>query len=936
MVKGLFVICVLLLTASMTFGQGSIAGQVKDAKSGEAIIGANVVIKGTDTGAATDLDGNFLIAGVSEGVYTLQLSYITYKTHIIPDVRVETAKRVTLDVALSEDVSELDEVVITAARQVDTDYDLLKVLKENKLVVSGISAQQISRTLDRDAAQVIRRVPGVTVRANEFVNVRGLSERYNVVMLHNAYAPSVETDIRSFSFNIIPSSQLDQMLVFKSPAADLPGDFAGGVVKIFTKNIPEENGIQLDYSFQIRAGTTFNDFYHQQHNKRHFTGVNTGFYDLPTWFPADLRKVTGSSQETAGKSLKNLWTEEVQMAIPDQRFTLTFNRKFRIGGVDIGNVTAINYSNARATYNVKRSDFNGYDNVSNTSSPIYLYNDKQYNQHIRTGILFNWAFRFNDNHQVELKNLLNQNSADQFVTRTGVNFESGVNVANGAFDKSYRGIYSGQLLGHHKFFGGRTMVEWIGGYNHSSRNQPDYKRYRSDIDPITGERTLFVPVGAAAAEFLGRFFSELTENSISGALSVNHQLGFRTDEQLNPSFKAGMFYEVKERDFAARNIGYVRASSSSFDQSLLKLSIGELFAPANINNTTGIKIDEQSNPSDNYSASNQLLACYGLAEVPITQKLRTSFGLRVENNTQSLHSASFTNDPVNVEYPITSVLPSANMSFNITEKSLVRLTYGKTVNRPEFRELAPFGFYDFNFNFTNKGNPNLTIAEIQNLDLRWEFYPGKLEVVNVGVFYKSFLNPIETVFNPGSGSLGAKSFTYQNAQSATNYGIEVELKKSLEDLTGSPFVDRFSVLFNGALIRSNIELGSAISAGQSDARPLQGQAPYMANAGLFYDDIESGWQISALYNIVGKNIAFVGFDDYPDLYLMPRHQLDFTIYKRMGERLDLKFGVSDVLNQEMLILQDADRDGKLSRGKDQQLQGFKPGQLFSAGFSLRL
>jgi outer membrane receptor for ferrienterochelin and colicin len=936
MLKGLPVLAIALLSSCMALGQGSIAGHVKDAKTGEAIIGANVVIKGTETGAATDLEGNFQITGVSEGTYSIQVSFVTYKTHVIPDVRVETAKRVTLDIVLSEDISELEEVVVTAARQVDTDYDLLKAIKENKLVVSGISAQQISRTLDRDAAQVIRRVPGVTIRGNEFVNVRGLGERYNVVMLHNAYAPSVETDIRSFSFSIIPSSQLDQMLVFKSPAADLPGDFAGGVIKIFTKNIPEENGIQVDYSFQIRSGTTFKDFHHQQHNKQHFTGVNTGFYDLPSWFPADLRKVTGNSQETAGKSLKNLWTEETSVAIPDQRLALTFNHKFKIGSVEIGNITAINYSNARATYNVKRSDFNGYDQVSSTSSPIYIYNDNQYNQYIRTGILFNWAFRFSDSHQIEFKNLLNQNSTDQFVERTGINFESGVNVANGAFDKSYRGIYSGQLVGHHKFFGGRTMVEWLGGYNHSNRNQPDYKRYRSDIDVLTGEKTLFVPVGAAAAEFLGRFYSDLIESSISGGISVNHQIAFRSDAELNPAFKAGMFYEVKDREFAARNIGYVRASSSSFDQSLLKRSIGELFAPQNINNTTGVKIDEQSNPSDNYSASNKLLAVYGVADVPVTERLKTSFGVRVENNTQSLRSASFTNDPINVEYPITSVLPSANMSFNLTDASLIRVAYGKTVNRPEFRELAPFGFYDFNFNFTNKGNPNLTISEIQNVDLRWEYYPGKLEVFNVGFFYKSFRNPIETVFNPGSGSLGAKSFTYQNAQSATNYGIEVELKKSLKDLTSSRIMDRLSVLFNGALIRSNIELGSAISAGQSNERPLQGQAPYIVNAGLFYDHIESGLQINALYNVVGKNIAFVGFDDYPDLYLMPRHQLDLTVNKRVSEKIELKFGVSDILNQDMFILQDGDKDGKLKKDKDQQIQKFKPGQLFSAGISMRL
>lgn len=925
----------LLLISLTAVGQGSITGTVKDSRTSEAIIGANVVIQGTTTGSATDLDGNFTIPNLAEGTYTLQVSYVAYKTHLVQDVQVETARKVSIDITLSEDVSELDEVVVKAARQVDTDFDLLKTIKENKLVVSGISAQQISRTLDRDAAQVIRRVPGVTIRGNEFVNVRGLSERYNVVTLHNAYAPSVETDIRSFSFTIIPSSQLDQMLVFKSPSADLPGDFAGGVIKIFTKSIPEENSIQFDYSTQVRAGTTFNDFYHQQRSKLHFTGFNTGTYDLPSYFPADLRKVTGSSQENAGRALKNLWTEEKGIAIPDQRFTLTFNRKFKIGKVDVGNITAVNYSNSFATYAVTRSDFNGFNVDSGTQSPIYLYNDQQYNQSVRAGVLFNWAFKFSDNHQVEFKNLLNQNSNDQFVNRTGVNFESGVNVDNGAFDKSYRSIYSGQMLGKHKFFGGRTTVDWMGGYNQSNRNQPDYKRYRADIDGVTGERTLFVPVGAAAAEFLGRFYSNLNEHGYTGGVSVNHQFGFKKDPQMSPSLKLGAFVENKERDFKARNIGYIRANSATFDQSLLHGSIGDLFNRKNINSTTGIKIDEQSNPSDNYNASNQLLAFYAMGDVPISSKVKTSFGVRVENNTQALNSATFTNDPVHVKYPITSVLPSANLSYNFSDRSLIRTAYGKTVNRPEFRELAPFGFYDFNFNFTNKGNPNLTIAEIHNADIRYEFYPSKLESISVGVFYKYFSNPIETVFNPGSGSLGAKSFTYQNARNASNYGAEVEVKKSLEGVTSSAFLDRVSVLVNAAFIKSNIELGSAISAGQSNKRPLQGQAPYIFNAGVFYTNDEQGLQVNLLHNVVGKNIIFVGFEDYPDLYMMPRHQVDLLVNKRLGEHFDLKVGISDILNQPMMILQDGNKDGKLESSKDQVIQKFKPGQLFSIGFSMR-
>src|SRR6478736_1029062 len=214
------------LVSLHAFSQGSIAGKIKDAKTGEALIGANVVIQGTTIGAATDVDGAFELPSVKEGTYNLQISYVTYKAHIISDVVVETGKRVTLDdIVLHEDASELQEVVVTVGRHTDTDFELIRSIKDSKVVVVGITSEQISKSLDRDAAQVLKRVPGITIKDDQFIISRGLAERYNPVMLHNTYAPSVETDVRSFSFQTIPSSQLDRMLVYKSPAADIPGDF---------------------------------------------------------------------------------------------------------------------------------------------------------------------------------------------------------------------------------------------------------------------------------------------------------------------------------------------------------------------------------------------------------------------------------------------------------------------------------------------------------------------------------------------------------------------------------------------------------------------------------------------------------------------------------------------------------------------------------------
>jgi len=929
-----FTIFSLLFTLAC-IAQGSIAGVIKDAASGEPIIGANVSIKGSLIGATTDIDGSYSIPNLPEGVYTLEVTYITYKTHIIPNVKVETAKKITVDIDLKEDVSELKEVEVTGTRRTDTDFEMVKLIRESKMITVGVTAEQIGKTLDRDAAQVLRRVPGITIRGDQFVQIRGLSERYNAVMLHNAYAPSVETDVRSFSFATLPSSQLDKMVVYKSPAADIPGDFAGGVVKVFTKSIPDENSFIIDYSTQVRLGTTFTDFYHQPYNSGHFTGFNTGYYSLPSTFPASLAGASDATLLSAGQSLKNLWGKEKSVATPDQRIALTSSRKFKIGKMSVGNITAVTYSNSFATYNIERNDFNTYNQDLKQSAIIYHFDNKQYNQQIRVGMLFNWAFKLDDNNLIEFKNLYNQSSNDQFTDRDAIVFESGSLQKNGAFDKVYRGIYSGQLLGTHALFDKQTSIEWMASYNNSNRNQPDYKRYRTDIDPDSKIAQLYIQNGVSP-DYMGRFYSNMKEKGYSAGLSVKQQFRSKGDPLLSPELKAGVFFEGKDRDFTSRNLGFVRATYQ-FDPNLLYKSISEIFDPQNINNTTGIQIGERSNPNDNYTASNMLMAYYLMASVPIGKKIKIDAGVRVEDNVQKLNSFFFDGAPAIVKYPITKLLPSANVSYNFNEKMLIRAAYGQTLNRPEFRELAPFSFFDFNTNFTNKGNPYLKIAQIQDFDLRWEFYPNKGEMITFGGFYKSFKDPIETIIDLGAGgSLGSKSFSYHNAESAQGYGLEIELKKSLTGLTNSKILDRINLVFNAAAIKSKIKLGDELAIGQSNERPLQGQAPYIVNTAIFYNDVERGLQINLLYNIVGKNIVFVGFQNYPDLYQMPRNVLDFTFSKRIGKIFTIKGGISDIINQPFLILQDGNQDGKFDRKNDQVIQKFKPGQVISLGFSVKL
>ncbi len=329
------------------------------------------------------------------------------------------------------------------------------------------------------------------------------------------------------------------------------------------------------------------------------------------------------------------------------------------------------------------------------------------------------------------------------------------------------------------------------------------------------------------------------------------------------------------------------------------------------------------------------MAFYGSVNVPLTKKINMIAGLRYEANTQKLNSAELNGTPVRVNFPVNKLLPSLNMTYNFSEKSLVRAAYGRTLNRPEFRELAPFAFYDFDYNIVYKGNPEVKTANIDNFDLRYEWYPTPNEVVSIAGFYKYFTDPIEVIVVPGAGSGGAKTFTFANANSSVSSGLELEIRKGLSPYTSSPFLRNVSVLFNAAFIFSRVKLGT-IGLGQSDDRPLQGQSPYIINLGLNYNNPKTNLQINVLYNVIGKRIFAAGFDGYPDIYEMPRNVLDITFSKELGTRWILKGGVTDILNQTNVLLQDGNRDGKFDRVNDQLIQRFRPGQTVQLGFSYRI
>ncbi|QHJ07811.1 TonB-dependent receptor [Hymenobacter busanensis] len=936
------------MISTLTRGQqGAIVGKVLDKKTGEAVIGTTVVVAGTTQAAPVDVAGNYELK-LPAGTYNILMTYLGYKPMNFAGVVVTAGQKTTLNGTLEENTTELKEVTVTGQKQTGTEVALIQDLRKSEVVVSGMSNDQIVKTLDRDAAEVVKRIPGVTVQNNNFIVIRGLAERYNTVLLNDALTPSAEVDTRSFSFDILPSSVIDRVLIFKSGSPELPGEFGGGVVKVYTKNSVLDNSTSLSVSGWARSTNTFKGGYlSTNHSKTDFLGFDSGQRDMPSAVTAlSPGKPTDAAQAEAVRgSLRNEFLPSVGTSRPDLRFSLGLNRRFDIGRAYVSNVTSISYSSTQEQYTSERQRFNEYR--AGILDPKFSYTDTRSVSAVRLGIIHNYQVRLNDHNRLELRNFFNQYGTDEVVNRQGLNFENGTGEDaqqrnDYALHYQSRSIYSGQLGGTHEVgAAGRSTITWATGYNHVSRDEPDYRqnqqtRYnRPDTDESPNPFVVSVDV---VPQTSSRFYSKLGEDTYMASGQFEQRLPGRDTLSANLyKLRAGFYAEEKRRSYTSRYFNYTR--SARFNQALAALPLSSIFDEANIYPNGGFVIREGTLPQDRYTGENRLVAGYLSAVAPLSDKFNLSGGVRVEYNRKQLasgetESATATKKPY--EEIRTFVLPSLNATYTFNERHLLRAGSSVSVNRPEFREIADYTYYDFNTNFFVQGNDSLLTARIYNADLRYEFYPTRSEMLSVGVFYKHFTDAIEQV----TRSNGNVTLTYQNADRAYDVGVEVEARKSLATVVDNAFWQRFSFVVNASLIRSRVQLDTALAQNKDFAltnRPLQGQSPYVVNFGTFYQDDDRRWQVSAQYNVVGPRITFVGDQRQNfSVFELPRHVVDLAVTKGFGPHLEVRAGVQNLLNQYVRQYYDLDRNGKIADFEQQAVYArYRRGQYSTLGLTYR-
>ncbi len=945
--KQLLLSLLLLSLTSFAFAQkGAITGKVLDKKTQEGVIGATVLVTGTVQAAPVQLDGSYRLE-LDSGTYALTVTYVGYKTQNFTGIVVTSGQDTPLNVALEESATGLKEVVVTGVKQTGTEVALIQDLKKSEVVVSGLSSDQIVKTLDRDAAEVVKRIPGVTIQSNNFIVIRGLPERYNTVLLNGTLTPSAEVDTRSFSFDILPSSVIDRVLIFKSGAPELPGEFGGGVVSVYTKNSVLENTTTLNVSGWARSINTFQGgFQRSTQSPTDFLGYDNGQRGLPSALGAlrpTVRNPSADQTAAIGGQLRNDFLPTLSTSRPDLRFSLGLNRKFEIGRVYVSNVTSIAYSNTQEQYSSRRQRFTTY--VPNQPvGKFYDFTDLRSVSAVRLGVIHNYQARLNDHNRLEFRNFFNQYATDEVVRRRGLDETTGTFQERDDYGLHYqsRTIYSGQLGGSHALGATRnSTLSWALGYNYVYRNEPDYRQNQRtrDYDPNRPGEANPAPYLVEVNDVFttsSRFFSTMRENTYMSSGQYERRYRGRDTTSVNQfKLRVGYYAEEKERNYEGRLFNYAR--SMNFDQNLPKLPLSTVFSPENVRNNGGFVLRENTQDADRYRGTNRLLAAYVSGVAPISDQFSISGGVRLEYNRRRLIPGSTNTN--NYEEIRTFLLPSVNATYNFNDRSLLRAGLSASVNRPEFREIAQYTYYDFSNNFLINGNNELGTARIYNADLRYEFYPSRSELLSVGVFAKRFYNAIEqtTRSTPGTDLL----LTYQNATRAYDVGVEVEARKSLRELSENAFLQRFSLVLNASLIRSQVDLDLDDPKNKGFAltgRPLQGQSPYVVNLGVFYQDEEARWQVSGQYNVIGPRIAFVGDQTQNfSIFEMPRHVVDLAVTKGLGRHFEVRAGVQNLLDQEYKFLYDFDRNGRINGVEDgASFARYRRGTYSTLGLTYRL
>ena len=738
-------------------------------------------------------------------------------------------------------------------------------------------------------------------------------------MLNGILLSSTEPDRKTFSFDIFPSSIIDNIVINKTFIPELPGEWAGGIVQVNTKDVPAKNFLTVQVGTGFNTATIGKDFYDYKGSNTDFLGYDNGTRALPADIPrrAVFGELLPNQKTELASSFSNNW-----VATKKNNDISLLNSSLQLsGGIvkplgeksKMAAIFALNYSKTNKNLAFENRIFGIQNNIASLN---FDYKNNKYSRDILAGALANISFQLGRDNKISFKNILNVNTTNYATLRTGKDFETNATIGDNikATELAFKAntFFNTQVTGDHNVNPIKSKFHWYGSFNILDQYVPDQRRLQYNQDDPTNPSSpysLLISASKTSQKTGSRYFGNLNDYiyTAGGDLSKNFKI-----KGITQSIKGGYFFQLKDRLFNARPFAIYIPSGDN--PALKHLDQSVIFNPSNFGNGFDNKFafNEITGNRFRYIANSIMNAGFLQFDNEVYKKLRIVWGLRIENFDQLIGSTKKSDDRF-VNNVKTDYLPGVNITYKLNEKTNIRLSGSQTVVRPEFRELSSFSFFDFDLGATVTGNPKLERTKITNADLRYELYPKAGELFTLGVFHKKFINPIELFANTtGAGS--SNTFNYVNADDAKSFGAEFEFRKKL---TAIQALKNFTLQGNLSYIYNRIP---------TLKRPMQGQSPYLVNFALQYDVEKAGINTTLLFNQIGRRIYYVGSttlnggsiaDDTPPVYEASRPLLDFQIAKRvMAKKGEVKLNIADILNRPANFYHDLNNNKKYDKATD--------------------
>ena len=915
-------------------GEGSISGIVIDKEFGDGLFGANVFLNGTTRGAATDINGSYLISGISAGTYNVTFSMIGFQKQTITGVEIKPGGNVKVHIILSTETYETAEVVIAAKSLTNTEASLLAKRQKSASVSDAISAEEISKSGSGDAASAMNKVTGASVVGGKYVYIRGLGERYSSTMLNGAELPSADPDKKSFQLDLIPGNMLDNINTIKTFTPDKPGSFTGGLVDVTLKSYPEKLSVKFSSSAGYNSiATGNNNFILGNSGGSDYSGFDDGTRELPNSLNngnIDIpRTSTVKTKDEAlyldkvSRSFNNAMAPVSANANVNSSFSLSVGNSMPL---DEKNNNSIGYFGSFSwgqNYSmVDNGEIGRYKLVGSLNDVTGLEaefkgSDTKGSMTVDWGAIANVAYKNSSIGELKFSYMRTQsaNSTGRYMVgvrdRDRSSASSTTTFETRTISWTERALDNYQFEGEHAVLSlGDLKLDWKVSYAINQQDEPD-QRYFFNIFKVNDDGSKTYAFDGANSQPISRYFRDLEETNFSTQLNLS--MPFNIWDNHQAKLKTGIFTSKVDRAYNQYRFDY-ETNRIAYDD--YNGDIGALFSDVGIIDSLtrpdrpsrwfGLTLDNQAiKDSTNYfRGDSEIFASYLMVDLPITNKLRFIGGARLE--TTLMNSRTLDSDDAIGKLDNTDILPSVNLIYSLDESMNLRFAFTNTIARPTFRELAPYLSFEFVGDFLYVGNPNLKRTLVKNYDLRWEWFMNPGELMAVSGFYKDFNNPIESYIDPTFSDDNTLR-SVKNVDRAIVYGVELELRKNLGFI--SSYIENFKIGSNLSLVNSVVdvpqeEIDEKMFNGDSNpekTRPFIGQSPYLFNVNLTYDNYESSTSAGIFYTLFGDRLFVTGRHATPDVYERGYGSLDLKVSQGIFNNFEISLAGKNLLNPEQIF-----------------------------------